>query len=678
MTQVMISLLWLACGALLMLGCDEASNGGRAGDTASDGDPVPPDVADTLSPAPGGDAAGDGGGGGHGAMDSGSYTPSQVERGEAIFRDTCAACHTMGRGPTRRGPDLLTVALKPDNWLRQWIDDPAGWAAQNPYAARLIETWGRTMPDLGLDAADTDAVIAFLRAQQAIGPLAPRAPVTLTDDAAATAQEIYFDRCAGCHGTRRGGGTGPDISTEPSVALGTDTLRAVIGHGTPWGMPAWGDDATLDDASIDQLAAFLQLPVPEAPTLGFDAIHTTWEVLVPVAERPTAPLHARAWEDFFGVVLRDSGVVVVLDGGTKEELARIDVGRATHILRASASGRYFTAVGRDGWVTLIDLWSATPTAVARVRGCYDARSVEASRHAGYEDRFLVEGCYWPPQYVVFDGATLEPLAVHEVPKEVVGTGEVLDEVRVAAIVSSRFAPEWALSLKEAGVVAFVDYAQPGFPIVAKVGAERFLHDGGLDHSGRYFLAAANASNRMVVIDLQTRALVASFETGGVPHPGRGANWQDPVHGWINATPHLGAPLLSIYGADPAGNPADAWRVVREVALPSSGSLFVKTHPASPWVFVDMTLSDDPIRARQLCVYAKASGALDRCIDVATRGRVVHPEFNRDGSELWVSVWDEQGELVVYDAVTLAELTRIPGLATPTGKFNVHNTAHDVY
>lgn len=31
-----------------------------------------------------------------------------------------------------------------------------------------------------------------------------------------------------------------------------------------------------------------------------------------------------------------------------------------------------------------------------------------------------------------------------------------------------------------------------------------------------------------------------------------------------------------------------------------------------------------------------------------------------------------------DAVALEELTLIPGLATPTGKFDVHNAAHDVY
>ena len=58
--------------------------------------------------------------------------------------------------------------------------------------------------------------------------------------------------------------------------------------------------------------------------------------------------------------------------------------------------------------------------------------------------------------------------------------------------------------------------------------------------------------------------------------------------------------------------------------------------------------------------------------------MVHPEFNRAGDEIWVSVWDTDGELVVYDSTSLAEKARITGLKTPTGKFNVYNTAHDVY
>ena len=62
----------------------------------------------------------------------------------------------------------------------------------------------------------------------------------------------------------------------------------------------------------------------------------------------------------------------------------------------------------------------------------------------------------------------------------------------------------------------------------------------------------------------------------------------------------------------------------------------------------------------------------------------HIEFNKDGSEFWVSVWVRggrknwsKGEIVVYDSKTLEEKARIKGLETPTGKFNVFNRVNHV-
>jgi nitrite reductase (NO-forming)/hydroxylamine reductase len=155
--------------------------------------------------------------------------------------------------------------------------------------------------------------------------------------------------------------------------------------------------------------------------------------------------------------------------------------------------------------------------------------------------------------VVYDGLTLEPLARNDVPMQSI-TGETLPEVRVAAIAASHYDPLWVMALKESGYVGLIDYSQPGFPLVSTIATERFLHDGGWDHSGRYLLLAANASNKMVAVDVASKSMAASFTTGGTPHPGRGANWFDPVYGWVNASPHIGEPKVSIYGADPAGRP----------------------------------------------------------------------------------------------------------------------------
>ena len=116
--------------------------------------------------------------------------------------------------------------------------------------------------------------------------------------------------------------------------------------------------------------------------------------------------------------------------------------------------------------------------------------------------------------------------------------------------------------------------------------------------------------------------------------------------------------------------------MREVTLPAAGSLFLKTHPSSPWVLFDMTLSMN--NDQQVCAYNKETATLERCFDVARAGKAVHFEFNRDGSQVWVSDWATDGAVIVLDGTTLEEINRLEGLQTPTGKFNVFNTAHDVY
>jgi nitrite reductase (NO-forming)/hydroxylamine reductase len=445
-------------------------------------------------------------------------------------------------------------------------------------------------------------------------------------------------------------------------------------------MPAWGDAGILSEDEINVMARYVQMDPPSPPARPLSMIRDSWNLVVPVADRPGAPQTRRNWENYMGVILRDAGQVAIIDGDTKELVTIVETGFAVHILRASSTGRYFYAVGRDGRVTLIDLWPQVPTLVAQAQGCTDARSVDGSKFAGYEDRYLIEGCYWPAQYVVFDGLTLEPLAVQSVEGATYDTNEPLTEVRVAAIVASHFDPVWVLGLKESGHVGIVDYSRPNFPLVSRIPAERFLHDGGWDHTGRYFLIAANQRNKMAVIDVQEQELVTTFETGNVPHPGRGANWQDPEYGWVNATVHIGQGLLTVYGADPVNRPDVAWQVVRQVELSGTGSLFLKTHPNSQWVWTDRPMNNDPAGTRETCVYSKASGSVERCWSIGDRGAAVHFEYNRAGDEVWVSLWDRQGELVIYDDATLEEKARITGdwLVTPTGKFNVYNTAHDIY
>jgi nitrite reductase (NO-forming)/hydroxylamine reductase len=507
---------------------------------------------------------------------------------------------------------------------------------------------------------------------------------TLSEEEMANAEFIYFDRCSGCHGALRKGATGPNIADEAMLKKSLGELETTIFEGTDAGMPGWGRTGELTAEESALMARYVQIPAPTPPEMGLKAMKATHKLYVPVADRPSKPQHKRDIENYFGVILRDVGQGAIIDGDTKELVSIHETGHAVHIFRASATGRYFYTIGRDGKVTLIDLYEKKPKVVAESRVCLDARSIEVSKYKGpkgdFVDKYALVGCYWPPQMVVLDGQTLEPIKVISTRSSTYDTNEYHPEPRVATIIASHHAPEWVVAIKETGMVWLVDYSDLNNLSMTQIAAERFLHDGGFDATGRYLLIAANMRDQMVVIDTKERKFVTKFETGTKPHPGRGANWIDPEYGPVSATTHLGEGMIVVYGSDPEGHPEHAWKVVREEETGGPG-LFLKTHPKSEHIWTDATLSKEEGANQEICVFKKSDfDAGAHCWKAADHGKVVHFEYNKAGDEVWAAVWDKEGELIIYDDKTLKEKTRIKAdwLVTPTGKWNVYNTVHDVY
>ena len=284
----------------------------------------------------------------------------------------------------------------------------------------------------------------------------PGIPVMSAKEYAA-AKEIYFQRCAGCHGVLRKGATGKPLTPKITRELGYEHLVNFITYGSPAGMPSWGTSGELTEDQIDLMARFVLQDVPTPPEFGLKDMKATWKVHVPVDKRPTRKMNDWDLDNLFSVTLRDSGEIALIDGKTYEIKQIIKTGYAVHISRVSASGRYLFTTGRDAKINLIDLWMDPPTTVAEIDTGIEARSVETSKFKGWEDRFAISGTYWPPQFVIMDGATLEPLKIVGTRGMVVGTQEYHPEPRVAAIVASHYRPEFVVNVKETGKVLMVDY-----------------------------------------------------------------------------------------------------------------------------------------------------------------------------------------------------------------------------
>lgn len=667
--------------------------------------------------------------------ETGAELEASVKRGETLYGKYCAGCHQpTGTGLPGAFPPLaksdyllkdkqravgvlvngltgkITVNGKDFNnampnfgylsdreiadvlnyTLNSWGNDGGGVAVGAVAAARS----GKQAE--GAHPGTTDSELAYQSAPTGIDPALAKNMVTsegpaMTSDEFDFAKKVFFERCAGCHGVLRKGATGKPLTTDITREKGTDYLKTLITYGSPAGMPNWGTSGDLTEKQIDVMARYLQHEPPQPPEWGMKEMKNTWEVLVPAEARPKKKMNNYNIGNIFSVTLRDSGEVALIDGDTKKIISVIKTGYAVHISRISASGRYIFTIGRDAKIDMIDLWMKTPARVATIKVGLEARSVETSKYHGYEDKYAVAGSYWPPQYVVMDGDTLEPLKIVSTRGMTVDTQDYHPEPRVAAIVASHQHPEFIINVKETGKILLVNYEDLDNLQVKTINAARYLHDGGWDVTHRYFLTAANQSNKIAVVDSKDRKLVALTDVDKIPHPGRGANLTDPKYGPVWVTSALGNDKVTFMGTDPEKHKANAWKVVRVLNGQGGGSLFVKSHPKSKNLWVDSPLNPEPAISQSVAVFDINN--LDKGYEVlpiaewAGLGegpkRVVQPEYNVAGDEVWFSVWngkDQESAIVVVDDKTrkLKKVIKDKRLVTPTGKFNVTNTGKDIY
>ncbi|MDH3811916.1 MAG: c-type cytochrome, partial [Gammaproteobacteria bacterium] len=396
----------------------------------------------------------------HDAEVAAASTDDLMAKGQGVYNANCAACHQPnGQGLAGAFPPLAgSDFLKGD---RKKVMSAALFGLSGPITVNGVDYNG-VMPSLGHlpdqdlaaaltyvfgswgndGAAVSVAEVAALRAElgqedRAAGSrhvgategeltyqgapsaisgedtrqiMAAGGPV-LSEAEFGTATQLYFERCAGCHGVLRKGATGKALTPDLTKEKGTEYLKALITYGSPAGMPNWGTSGEMTPEQIDIMARFLQQEPPAPPEYGMPQMMASWNLIVAPEDRPTEPQHGRNIENFFSVTLRDSGEVAIIDGDTKEIVTRLKTGYAVHISRVSASGRYVFTIGRDAKVDMIDLWMDPPARVAEIKVGLEARSVETSKYKGYEDKYAVAGAYWPPQYTIMDGDTLEPLKI---------------------------------------------------------------------------------------------------------------------------------------------------------------------------------------------------------------------------------------------------------------------------
>ncbi len=484
----------------------------------------------------------------------------------------------------------------------------------------------------------------------------------------------YQAHCVVCHGADRLGGTGPALLPQSLDRLRKADALKTIAQGRDATQMA-GFSERLDAQAIEALVEYIYSPAEIATNysaVDIRASRVAHHLPDSLPNRPTAVFDGVDMMNLFIVVETGDHHVTVLDGDKFVPIFRFASRYALHGgPKFTPDGRFVYFASRDGWISKFDIWNLK--VVSEVRAGINTRNLAVSG----DGKYLAVANYLPNTLVLLD-ADLNLVKVHEVRDK---NGK--SSSRVSAVYDAQPRKSFIAALKDVPEVWEVSY-DPGAEDIAVGMVHDFQYKEGAFIPGfmnprRSYLPAPlddfffsqdyseiMGSSRHAaagqVVNLDVRRRIADLDISGMPHLGSGVTWQ-----WqgrtVMATPNLTQGLVTIIDMG-------TWKTIK--TLPTAGpGFFMRSHEKTPYAWVDSMMS----KARDtLQVIDKRT--LERMTEIKTDpGKTLaHIEFTRDGRYALASLSERKsdgGALVVFDALSLKEVKRIP-MDKPVGKYNLYN------
>jgi hypothetical protein len=375
--------------------------------------------------------------------------------------------------------------------------------------------------------------------------------------------------------------------------------------------------------------------------------------------------------NLFVVVELGDHHATILDGDRLEPLHRFRTRFSLHGgPKYSPDGRYVFFGSRDGWISKFDIYNFK--VVAEIRAGINMRNIAVSG----DGRYVIAANYLPHTLVMLDAANLKPLKVIPVQD---GDGKGLSS-RVSAVYTAAPRDSFIAALKDLPEVWEINYADdppPGFsgwehdynPVsgdlvkpdpfpVRRISVATQLDDFFFDQE---YVQLIGTSREGVgqVINLDVRRVLHKLDVPGMPHLASGITWNYKGRP-VMATPNLKDNAVSIMDME-------SWETIKRIETLGPG-FFMRSHENSPYAWVDVFFGPDRDAVH---VIDKNSLEIIKTLRPAPGKTAAHVEFDRYGKYALLSIWDEEGAVVVYDAKSLKEIKRLP-MKKPSGKYNVYN------
>jgi hypothetical protein len=395
-----------------------------------------------------------------------------------------------------------------------------------------------------------------------------------------------------------------------------------------------------------------------------DAIRAS-HVLYPLAG-DVVPAPASDAPEHFLVVESGDDHASLLDG---EHFQRIHRWPTRPGLRGSpkfsADGRYVYFTSGAGWITKYDLQRLAPVA--------EIRAGSASRNAALsgDGRYLLVANDQPHTLVMLDAHDLGLREVIEVRDEDGRSSRVSAvydaPARHSFIAALKDIPElWELRYDADAPPVYQGFVHDfrlgeGVPVPGAFPPRRVLLEEPLEDflfdPDFLYVIGVTGNGQVMAIDLDARRRLAALELSGLPRPGAGVRWEREGRRLL-ALPNLREGVVSVI--DEA-----RWEVVKSIATQGPG-FFLASHDDSPYLWGDVFFGP---HQDVLHLIDKQSLEIAHTLRPEPGKRAAHVAFSEDGKQALVSIWEEEGAVVVYDSASLEEVKRI-AMKRPTGKYRV--------
>ncbi len=444
--------------------------------------------------------------------------------------------------------------------------------------------------------------------------------------------ELFKNYCSSCHGEKRYGAYAPPLIPVFLRKQKDAALKELISKGlASTQMPAF--EQLLTDDEIDRVISYIRSPVRNVQWSSQDILDS--RITFP-PQKPKIPSSLNR-EKIVLVVERGTRQVVVLNGQSMEELDRFDVGKIHG--GPKFDGRYENVyvVTRDGKLTGYNLKEGYPR--VKINIAVNTRNVAVSP----DGNFLAVANLLPQNLMIFDNQ-LNPLKTYPLPGKPSGVYHLPGT------------KSFILALRDTPILYQLNY--PTLELI-EIALEHPFEDFMFVPGKNKLFASSRKLRSIYLYNLENQTLEKTLPIDGFPHLFSATFFQrgGKLYAALN---HMHLPQLSIIDMDDL-------TIEKKIKLKGAG-YFVRTHPQSPYLWVDTNTEEIQL------IEKKSLNVLDQTIHPAKGKKAMHIEFDYSGKQALISVWNNEGYVVIFDSSSLEEKKRLP-FKMPIGKYNTYNKTH---